>query len=71
MSYIDDREQFFNPDEDTAMPHGMTAQYLNEVMHKRNGMEVVDKDGDVWGWVYDCHKGVGKWVAATTHDKRV
>ena len=71
MSYIDDREQFFNPDEDTAMPPGMTAQYLNECVLKHNGMEVVDNDGDVWGWVHDCHKGVGKWVAATTHDRRV
>lgn len=53
------------------MPHGMTAQYLNEVVYKLNGMEVVDNDGDIWGWVYDCHKDVGEWVLADTHDKRV
>lgn len=49
---------------------GMNAQYLNECVDKLNGMEVVDKDGDVWGWVYDRHKDVGKWVAADTHDRR-
>lgn len=49
----------------------MTAQYLNEVVDKRNGMEVTDKDGDVWGWVYDCHKDIGKWITGGTHDERV
>lgn len=49
----------------------MTAQYLNEVVDKYNGMEVADQYGTVWGWVHDCHKNIGKWVPRDTHDKRV
>lgn len=59
---------------DTAMsdqPHNMTAMYVNECLEKHNGMELFDDDDDVWGWVYDQHKAVGKWVCAPFHDERV
>ena len=49
----------------------MTAQYLNECVEKHNGMEVTDQYGTVWGWVYDSHKNIGKWVPGDTHNKRV
>lgn len=71
MSYVDDREQFFNPDEDTAMPHGMTAQYVDELVYKQPGLAVVDKDGDTWGWIIDRHKGTSGWVVGDTHDDRM
>ena len=49
----------------------MTAQYINECVDKRNGMEITDKYGTVWGWVYDSHKNIGKWLPRDTHDERV
>ena len=52
-------------------PKGMTAQYLNECVDKRNGMEVTDQYGTIRGWVYDCHKNIGKWVPGDIHDDRV
>lgn len=53
------------------MSHGMTAQYLNECVHKHIGLAVVDRESDTWGWVHDQHKNESGWVIGDTHDDRI